>query len=193
MMDTNDILTLIIAGLALFVSCVTYWDSNHNFKLDTTVGKDAMLSRITVDGAIVPLIKMNICFINNGGKTDSIEDVKLKVEISGAGIQSYKHEFLSAREFTDIFVDSAPSTEILPIVVNGKSNTVKRYGFRAFPNMTQAMVPAIFNIKITLYAKMQGSWQKQKSFQTTDVTGVWNDFDNRMTTNSIIIALEKVN
>lgn len=193
LMDANDILTLFIATLALIVSTLTYLDSKFNFKLDTAVGKHIKLNRINVDGISYPLIMMNVSFINNGGKTDTIEDTKLIVELSGNGITTYDQEFITAREFTDIFNDMAPSTEILPIVVNGKSTTVKKYAFQAFPNMSQALVPSVFNIKCTLYVKYRGKWIKQKNYRSLNISGVWQDLNSTTTVTSKIINLEELN
>lgn len=191
-MDTNDVLTLFIASLALIISGLTYWDSNYNFKLDTTIGKHIKLSRINADGTSYPLIMMNVSFINNGGKTDTIEDTKLIVEISGTGIASYKQEFITAREFTDIFNDMAPTTEILPIVVNGKSTTVKKYAFQAFPNMSQAVIPPIFNIKCTIHLKYRGKWRKQKNYRSLNISDVWQDLNSTTTVRSKIINVEEL-
>lgn len=90
-MDINDFIALVISSLALLISGLVYWESNYVFKLDTVLGKHAKLGLIGTDGEIFPLIMANVTFINNGGKTDSIEDTKLLVEISGNNVMT-EHE-----------------------------------------------------------------------------------------------------
>ncbi|WP_026728803.1 hypothetical protein [Flavobacterium denitrificans] len=192
-MEANDFITLVISSLALLVSGLVYWESNYVFKLDTVLGKHAKLGLIGTDGKIYPLIMANVTFINNGGKTDSIEDTKLLVEINGNGVATYEHEFITAREFTDIYNNNAQSTEILPIIVNGKSNTLKRYGFQAIPKINQEMIPVKFNVKLTLYVKLHGRWIKQKQYQCKNISNVWQNLNPVGAFEEKIISLVEVN
>jgi hypothetical protein len=199
-MSTTDIWTIIIAAAALIVSIWSYLDSNFIFKLDTTIGKHVKLYVGGLDGIIDPVIFMNVGLINNGGKTKSIQDVKLQVEISGLGIPNVNKDFISEREFTDIFNDSAPMTEVLPIVVNSKSTTIQKYVFFPESNILQAQIPSTFNISCTVYVKLKDNWEKQKSYKAENISNVWQDLSGNIVNQqgqsiykSSLIHMEEIN
>lgn len=190
---TLEIITIVIAFLALIVAGWTFYDNNFIFKLSASVGKHVKIYIMNLDSNIKkPCIFMNVSLINNGGKTESIEDVKLEVELSFDNVIGFKQEFVSVREFTDIFNDGAPVTELLPIVVSGKSNTVKKYIFIPVTIINQNQIPSIFDLKCTVFVKQRGKWSNQKICETKNITNVWQDLNSLTTSNSLIIEVNEL-
>lgn len=81
----------------------------------------------------------------------------------------------------------------MPIIVNGKSNTLKRYGFQAIPKIKQKMIPVNFNVKLTLCVKVHGRWIKQKQYQCENISNVWQNLNPSDTFEEKIISLVEVN
>ncbi|OXA70586.1 hypothetical protein B0A67_15285 [Flavobacterium aquidurense] len=185
-----DIVAVILAFIAIVVSGYTYWDSNYSFKLKSAVGKQVKLYVTKTDNSIIPVIFANISLFNNGGKTECLDDVKLVVEIS-TGQQKENIDFVTIREYTDIFNDSATITEILPIVVSAKSTTVKRYVFAKFPNIARYNAPHKFKIKCTLFVQFKGEWIKQKTYESNEISDVWEDLDSNIFKSKIIDIFEE--
>ena len=191
-MEINDIITCILSLIAITISVFTYWDSNYNFKLKTSVGRHSKLYTIIVDNnGKRPAIFLNVSFLNNGGKTETLEDVKLYVTISANGKTILIENFIAEREFTDIFNDNATLTEILPIVVSGKSNTVKKYLFRSETTIDQHHIPFRFYLKFTIHVKQLGKWIEQSTFESKNNSNVWQDL-TLTTSNSSIINLKTI-
>ncbi|OXB00588.1 hypothetical protein B0A81_20655 [Flavobacterium plurextorum] len=191
-MEINDIITCILSLIAITISVFTYWDSNYNFKLKTSVGRHSKLYTIIVDNnGKRPAIFLNVSFLNNGGKTETLEDVKLYVTISANGKTILIENFIAEREFTDIFNDNATLTEILPIVVSGKSNTVKKYLFRSETTIDQHHIPFRFDLKFTIHVKQLGKWIEQSTFESKNNSNVWQDL-TLTTSNSSIINLKTI-
>jgi hypothetical protein len=189
-----DIITILIAVLALIISGLTYWDTTFRFKLDTSIGKQAKLYVCSLDNASMqPCIFMNIALINSGGKTEYIDDVKLIVKLSTNGTIGFEQEFKPIREFSNIFVDNSEQLEILPIVIIGRTSIIKKYVLTPVSNISQSQIANSFDLEITLYTKQRGKWFKQKVYKRENIINVWQDFNSNSTYQSLIIELtEKV-
>ena len=117
--------------VAITVSIYTLWDNYFNFKLSIAAGKQSKLFVGTVDeGNIQPIIFMSIAFTNFGGKTSYLDDVKLLVKLISNKTTHLEQEFEALREYNTLLGDAGniKQTEILPIVVVGKTTEVKKSG-----------------------------------------------------------------
>jgi len=186
------VITIISAVAALFISGLTYWDNTFRFKLDTSIGRQAKLYVISMDrGLKQPCVFMNIALINSGGKTEYIDDVKLNVQVLSNNNELFEQEFIPVREFTNIFRDDSEVSEILPIVVIGRTSINKKYIFAPLSKDFLLLIGKPFDLVITLYTKQRSKWREQNVYESKNITNVWHDFKSDSTYRSLIIELRE--
>jgi hypothetical protein len=124
-----------LSVIAIIFSAYTLWDNNFRFTINVGAGRQVKLSVGRIDeGKINPIILMSLAFTNQGGKTGYINDVKLKVTLTSGDRDFWHEEFIPMREYDTLLAKgkNIKQTEILPIVVIGKTTVIKKYAF--FPN-----------------------------------------------------------
>ena len=70
-------------------------------------------------------------------------------------------------------------TEILPIVVVGKTTEVKKYVFVPLINIRQENIPKSFNLDIEVHTKERNSWQQRKVYQIENLSDIWQDLNKQ--------------
>lgn len=171
-----------LSVIALLISIYTLWDSRFRFKLEVAAGKQSKLFVGKVDqGKIQPILFLSLAFINSGGKTGYINDIKLLVKIISNCKVYLEQEFEALREYDSLLGDASniKQTEILPIVIIGKTTIVKKYVF--FPNkhINQTDIPKSFDLDITIMTKQGDKWKSQKEYEIKNIDNVWQDLEER--------------
>ena len=106
----------LLSLVAVVFSGFTLWDNYFNFKLDVAIGKQIKLWIAHIDegsaekGKGLPIILMSLAFSNSGGKTESLQYVKLLVTLTSDNQDSWSKEFKSVREY-DTMLPAVFSTE----------------------------------------------------------------------------------
>ena len=168
-----DAIAIIISLIALGFSTFTFWDSYFRFKLDFAVGRQSKLSIGIINQVHVnPAILMSLTFTNSGGKTNYIDDVKLRVAFVSDKKIIIEKDFVAMREYDTLLGDgsSIKQTEILPIVIVGKTTTTKKYVFLPTNNIQQAQIPKDFELNIRVYTNQRGRWKQQKEYEINNLS-----------------------
>jgi len=179
---------LCISGVALFFAGYTFWDNYFNFKLDVGAGKQVKLWIAHLDkgsdekGNGVPIILMSLAFTNSGGKTESLQDVKLSVTLTSNKRDLWQKKFESIREY-DTILANAPTmkqVEILPIVIVGRTTEIRKYVyFPPIDDIQQSQIPKSFDLTIDVHTKHRGNWKLHKTYEIENISDVWQDLDRQ--------------
>ena len=171
-----------ISLCALIISAYTLWDAKLNFNLDVSAGRQTKLLVANIDKvSIRPAILMSLAFTNSGGRTSYLEDVKIKVTLISNNKEFWNEEFVALREYDTLLADPAvmKQTEILPIVVVGKTTEVRKYVFTPLKNIMQNNIPKSFDLDIEVYTKERNSWYQRKSYEIKNLSDIWQDLSNK--------------
>lgn len=173
-------ITLSISIIAIVLSIYTIWDNTYRTKVSLSCGKQAKLYVCSLDNNIMqPIIMMSLTFINSGGKTAYLNDVKLNVKIISNNKTYIEQDFTPIREYDNILDNNnIIQTEILPIVIIGRTSTIKKYIFYPNEKMKQEQIPNSFDIKIKVLTQQNGSWSKQKEYEMKNVDNIWQDLES---------------
>jgi hypothetical protein len=170
-------ITLFVSLLAVAISLYTIWDTNYRSKIELSCGKQAKLYVCTLDdNKTQPIIMMSLAFINSGGKTAYLSDVKINIKIVSNNKTYLEQDFNPIREYANILNNSnIIESEILPIVIIGRTSIVRKYMF--YPNMEikQEQIPSSFEIKIKVLTYQNESWTNQKEYEMKNIDNVWQD------------------
>jgi len=173
-----------VAFLALGVSLFTAWDNYFNFKIDVSAGRDVGLQVAKIaNGKRQPAIFMSVAFINSGGKTGYISDVKLKVKFYSNNNNVLEEEFYIIREYESLMnlhdQQGLVRKEILPLVIIGKTIELRKYIFLSSKPIPQQKIPKVFDLNIEIYAKTGEEWTQFKEYKIENITpGIWQDLES---------------
>ena len=135
-----------------------------------------------------PCIFLNLAFLNVGGKSGYLSDIKLRVSVISNGKSFFDEEFEAIREFDTIFKDAPDikQSEVLPIVLAGKTAANKGYVFVTLKPIAQDQIPKSFDIEIKLLSKQKNQWSVEREYKSSDISDVWQDLENDVTWNYTI-------
>jgi len=176
-----------LSFVALVFSGYTFWDNYFNFKLDVGVGRQVKLWIAHLDkgsaekGNGFPVILMSLAFTNSGGKTESLQDVKLLVTITSNNRNLWQKEFESVREYDTILATGSTikQMEILPIVIVGRTTEIRKYVFSPIEVIQQSQIPKSFDLTIEVHTKHRSKWKLHKTYVVKNISDVWQDFDEQ--------------
>ena len=176
----------IISLLALFVAGYTLWDNTFRAKIDVSPGKQVDLYVGAIDHSpLQPIIHMNVEFVNSGGKTAFIDDIKLEVNFTSKGNLLLKSDFVTVREIKNSIIDidgisgvNKGITEVSPIVIIGRTSVLKKYVFFPSEKIQQSQIPSEFDLDIKIFIKQNGDWIYRKEFNIADNKDIWLDLDS---------------
>lgn len=171
-----------ISFCALLVAAYTLWDANFNFKLDIAAGRQAKLTVAKISkGYVSPAILMSLALTNSGGKTSYINDVKLIVTLVSNNNEFWQEKFTAMREYDTLLGDASTikQTEILPIVIVGKTTEVKKYVFAPLENVKLESIPKSFDLNIEIHTKQGTEWRLGKAYEIKNVSDIWQDLDKQ--------------
>ncbi|WP_111310055.1 hypothetical protein [Confluentibacter sediminis] len=173
-------ITLFVSIVAIGLSIYTIWDTTYRSKIEISCGKQAKLYVSTLDNKKVqPIIMMSLAFINSGGKTAYLSDVKLNVRITSNNKTYIEQDFNPIREYENIlYNDNIIQSEILPIVIIGRTSIVKKYIFYPSTEIKQIQIPSSFDVKIKVLTSQNGNWTNQKEYEMKNVDNVWQDIES---------------
>ena len=131
---------MIFSLLAICISGYTLWDNTFREKIDVSTGKQVDLYVGAIEHSpLQPIIHMNIEFVNSGGKTAFLDDIKLNVDFKVDDQSILSREFISVREIKNSIIDISEISgvnrgisEVSPIVIIGRTSVLKKYVF--FPS-----------------------------------------------------------
>lgn len=171
-----------ISLCALIFSGYTLWDAKFNFNLDIAAGRQVKLTIAKIKKEYMsPAILLSLSFTNSGGRTSYIDDVKLKVTLISNNKEFWQEEFVAMREYDTLLPDASimKQTEILPIVIVGKTTEVKKYVFAPLKNIRQEDIPKSFELDIQVHTKERNSWQHRKEYEIKNLSDIWQDLDSQ--------------
>lgn len=166
--------------LAAAISIYTLWDNKFRFKLEVTAGKQAKLFVGKLDaGKIQPILFLCLAFTNSGGKTSYINDVKILVKIISDNKVHLEGEFEALREYNSLLGDAETiqQSEILPIVIVGKTTEIRKYVFMPTKHINQTDIPKSFDLNISVITKQGNKWKSQKEYEIKHTDNVWQDLE----------------
>ena len=166
--------------LAIFISIVPVWDTIFRSELDVLLGKQIRfhVSKVGDDNSTTePIIFLSISCYNSGGKTAVLHDTKLIVKFKSLGKNILIREFESFREIANfIMVDGATEQfPVLPMVVPGKSTTMKQYIYYPSKSMHNVELPVSFDLEIDLFVIEYKKWQHKGIFNVKGLNNLWQD------------------
>jgi hypothetical protein len=173
-------LSFLLSLLAAAISAYTFWDNKFRFKLEVSVGKQTKLFVGKVDtGKVQPILFLSLAFANLGGKTGCIDDVKILVKIIAGDKVCLEREFEALREYDSLLGDASDikQTEILPVVVIGRTTEVRKYVFFPSKYIDQTEIPRSFDLDVMVMTKQGGKWSMQKEYEIKRTDNVWQDLD----------------
>lgn len=170
----------LLSLVALLFSGYTFWDNYFNFKLDVGVGRQVKLWVAHFDkgsaekGKGVPIMLMSLAFTNSGGKTESLQDIKLLVTLTSNNRNLWKNEFESIREYDTILASGSTikQVEILPIVIVGRTTEIRKYVFFPLDNIQQSQIPKSFDLTIEVHTKHRSNWNLHKTYEVKNISDV---------------------
>ena len=171
-----------ISLCAILFSAYTLWDAKFNFNLDIAAGRQTKLTVAKIKKEYMsPAILMSLAFTNSGGRTSYIDDVKLKVTLFSNNKEFWQEEFVAMREYDTLLPDASimKQTEILPIVIVGKTTQVKKYVFAPLKNIGQENIPKSFDLDIEVHTRERNSWQQRKEYEIKNLSDIWQDLNNQ--------------
>lgn len=172
----------LISLCALLVSAYTFWDANFNFKLDIAAGRQVKLTVAKIDKRYAsPAILLSLALTNSGGKTSYIDDVKLIVTLVSNNKELWQEEFVAMREYDTLLGDGSTikQTEIMPVVIVGKTTEVKKYVFAPPRNVKPENIPRSFDLNVGIYTKRGAEWRLGKQYEIKNLSDIWQDWDNQ--------------
>ncbi|MFH1310155.1 MAG: hypothetical protein ABIH85_05725 [Candidatus Omnitrophota bacterium] len=183
-----------MAIVAIIFSAYTLWDNNFRFRITVAAGRQVKLGVGRIDeGKINPLILMSLAFTNQGGKAGHLNDVKLKVTLTSGNRTLWQEEFMALREYDTLLAKGAnlKQTEILPIVIVGKTTEVRKYAFFPIKNIRQEQVPKSFDLNIEVCTNQGDKWRPQKNYEIKNLSNIWQDFNEKTWKDTIRDIFEK--
>ncbi|MCJ7547621.1 MAG: hypothetical protein MUP30_12510 [Deltaproteobacteria bacterium] len=183
-----------LSVVAIILSTYTLWDNIFRFTINVAAGRQVKLLVGRIDkGKINPIILMSLAFTNQGGKTGYLGDVKLKVTLTSDGRDFWHEEFIPKREYDTLLAKgkNIKQTEILPIVIAGKSTVVKKYAFFPIKNIQQDKIPKSFDLKIEVYTKQGNKWSSKKEYEIKNLSDIWQDLNKNAWKDTIRDMFEK--
>lgn len=171
-----------ISLCALLVAAYTLWDAKFNFKLDIAAGRQVKLTVAKIDKRYVsPAILMSLALTNSGGRTSYIDDVKLIVTLVANNKEFWQEEFAAMREYDTLLGDASTmkQTEILPIVIVGKTTEVKKYVFAPLRYVKPENIPRSFDLNVEIHTKQGAEWRMGKEYEIKNLSDIWQDLDNQ--------------
>ena len=171
-----------LSFVALILAAYTFWDNYFNFKLDIAVGRQVKLGLLRADkGKTKPIILMSLAFTNSGGKTEYLDDTKLRVTLTSNNRSQWEKEFKSISEYDAFFTKGSAikQVELLPLVIIGKTTEIKKYVFASVDDVQQDQIPEAFDLGIKVYTKQRGKWKRQKEYEIRNVSDVWQSPSNQ--------------
>ena len=182
-----------LAAVAIIFSTYTLWDNNFNFKIDVAAGRQVKLAVGYIDKEINPIVLMSLAFTNQGGKTGYLNDVKLKVTLTSGNRDFWQEEFIPKREYDTLLAKgkNIKQTEILPIVIVGKTTEPKKYVFVPIQKIQQDKIPESFDLNIEVYTKQGNKWRSEKEYEIKNLSDIWQDLNKDTRRDSIWDMVEK--
>ena len=171
-----------ISLCALLVAAYTLWDAKFNFKLDIAAGRQVKLTVAKINKEYVsPAILMSLALTNSGGRTNYIDDIKLIVTLVSNHKEFWREEFAAMREYDTLLGDASKmkQTEILPIVIVGKTTEVKKYVFAPLRNVKPENIPRSFDLNVEIHTKQGAEWRLGKEYEIKNLSDIWQDLDNQ--------------
>jgi hypothetical protein len=183
----------IISLFALSVASYTLWDNTFRAKIDVSSGKQIDLYVGSIEySPLQPIIHMNIEFVNSGGKTAFIDDIKLVVSFRSKDKLPFKRDFVTVREIKNSIIDidgisgvNRGITEVSPIVIIGRTSVLKKYVFFPSEQISQSQIPLEFDLEIKIFIKQSGDWIYKKEFSISNNKDIWLDLDSIIHKSSI--------
>lgn len=184
--------TFFVSILAFAISAYNLWDNNFRFKLNVAVGKQCKLMTGKIDESNRrPVILMSLAFTNSGGKTSYLDDVKLIVTLNSNNLEIWKEEFVAIREYDTLLskAEIIKQTEILPIVIVGKTTVVKKYAFIPSNDVEQSNIPESFDLCVEVQVKQRNRWQSQKKYEKRNLGNIWQNLKKQGKANNKVIDI----
>jgi len=176
-----NLVTILIALLAVALSSYTLWDNNFNVKLDCAVGRQIRLDIARVAANELRLgIFMSFALSNYGGKIGYLNDIKIRAKLISDGTIKLEKDFIALREYNTLLgsPDQIKQAEILPIVMLGKTTTPKKYIFVLWDSILQDQIPKKFDLHLQVFIKKGDKWEALKNYEAKDISGVWQDLNS---------------
>lgn len=178
---TLEIVSIAISIIAICISVYNFLDSKFRFNIELAMGKQCKLALGHIDqGRRQPLLLMSVAFTNTGGRTGYLNDVKLNVKIVSNAKEYFSGEFEALREYDSLVkeFDAIKQSEILPLVIVGRTTVVKKYVFFPSSLISQESIPESFDLEIVVFTKEDNSWRAQKKYEVKNISNVWQDLES---------------
>lgn len=194
MKKVRQSLALWIALAALILSGINTYIIHYKSSIDVVAGKQIRLFVAHPDKIPQPCIFMSLSYINDGGKTVSVIDTKLKVKLKVKGTEVLASEFKSIREVDNFLYAEGhfEQSPVEPVVVLGKSVVVKQYTFVPYDLTEQEEIPASFDLEIGVYTRRFDEWQHHGTYVAENIAGVWQDLSEGPTFNATVIDIREM-